>query len=127
LWCRDSKAFCERPFALEREQPENDKQSVDVAPDLEKVLRKPMGVGRIFFMGGCTRGFFQNFCRVGLALFYKTMFSHVPFYDFIFLLKEWMPSFACFLSNVCFVRVPSIVFLPCDASGVLTLVVLYYI
>jgi len=30
------KAFCERPFALYRQQAEKDKQNVDVAPPLEK-------------------------------------------------------------------------------------------
>ena len=35
------KAFCERPFELQRQQPEADKQNVDVAPLLEKFLRKP--------------------------------------------------------------------------------------
>jgi len=35
------KALCERPFALHRQQPENYKQNVDVAP-LEKFLRTPM-------------------------------------------------------------------------------------
>jgi len=32
LWCRNTKAFCERPFALQRPQPENNKQNVDVVP-----------------------------------------------------------------------------------------------
>jgi len=31
-WCRNSKAFCERPFALQRHQPEKDQQHVHVAP-----------------------------------------------------------------------------------------------
>jgi len=35
---RKRKAFCERPFALHRQQPEKDKRSFDVPP-LEKVLR----------------------------------------------------------------------------------------
>jgi len=33
--------FCERPFALQRQQPENNLQNVDVAP-LEKFMRTPM-------------------------------------------------------------------------------------
>ena len=39
-----SRAFslCERPFALQRQQPEKDKQNVDVAR-LEKILRTPKG------------------------------------------------------------------------------------
>jgi len=41
LWRRNRKAFCERPFALQRQQPENDKQNVDVPP-LEKFLQTPM-------------------------------------------------------------------------------------
>jgi len=32
LWCRNSKAFCERPFALQWQQPEKDQQHVCVAP-----------------------------------------------------------------------------------------------
>jgi len=33
LWCRKGKPFCERSFALHRQEPENDKQNVDdVAP-----------------------------------------------------------------------------------------------
>jgi len=36
------KTFCERPFALHRQQAERDKQNVDVAPALEKFLRTPM-------------------------------------------------------------------------------------
>jgi len=31
LWCRQGKALCERPFALHRQQPEMDKQNVDLA------------------------------------------------------------------------------------------------
>jgi len=30
LWCRKGKAYCERPFALHRQQPEKDKQYVDL-------------------------------------------------------------------------------------------------
>ena len=37
LWCRKGNAFCERPFALHRQQPEKDKQSVDVAPPTGKI------------------------------------------------------------------------------------------
>ena len=33
--------FCERPYAFHCQQPEHDKQNVDVAP-LEKFLRTPM-------------------------------------------------------------------------------------
>jgi len=29
---RKGKEFCERPFVLERQQPKNDKQNVDVPP-----------------------------------------------------------------------------------------------
>jgi len=32
LWFGKGKEFCERPFALHRYQPENDKQNIDVAP-----------------------------------------------------------------------------------------------
>jgi len=32
LWCRNGKAFCEGPFTLHRQQLENYKQNVDVAP-----------------------------------------------------------------------------------------------
>jgi len=42
LWCVKGKAFCECPFALHRQQPEKDKQNVDVALPLEKILRTPM-------------------------------------------------------------------------------------
>jgi len=38
---RKGKAFCERAFALHRQQPEKDKQNVSVAP-LEKFLRTPL-------------------------------------------------------------------------------------
>jgi len=31
IGCRNCKVFCERPFALQREQPEKDKQNVDFA------------------------------------------------------------------------------------------------
>jgi len=30
LWSRNSKAFCERPFALQRQQLEKDKQNVNI-------------------------------------------------------------------------------------------------
>jgi len=36
------EAFCERPFALHRQQPEKDKQNFDVTSHLEKFLRPPM-------------------------------------------------------------------------------------
>jgi len=32
LWCRNGKGFCEGPFALHRQQLENYKQNVNVAP-----------------------------------------------------------------------------------------------
>jgi len=32
LWFGKGKAFCERPIALHRQQPENDKHNVDAAP-----------------------------------------------------------------------------------------------
>jgi len=32
LCCGKGRAFCERPFALHRQQLERDKQNVDVAP-----------------------------------------------------------------------------------------------
>jgi len=32
LSCRNNKELCERPFALQRQQHEKDKQNVDVAP-----------------------------------------------------------------------------------------------
>jgi len=35
------KAFCERPSALHRQQPEHDKQNVDVSP-LQNFLHTPM-------------------------------------------------------------------------------------
>jgi len=41
LWCKNSKAFSERPFALQRQQLEKDKQNVDVAR-LKKFLRTSM-------------------------------------------------------------------------------------
>jgi len=46
--CTKGKALCERPFALHCQQPEKDKQNVDVAP-LEKFLRMPIerGLGAI--------------------------------------------------------------------------------
>jgi len=34
--------FCEGPIALQREQPDKDKQNADIAPYLEKFLRTPM-------------------------------------------------------------------------------------
>jgi len=37
LWCRNTKAFCERPFALQLQQPEKDKQNVHVFPLLENI------------------------------------------------------------------------------------------
>jgi len=42
LWCRKGKAFCERLFALHRQQPEKDKQNVDCDPPWGKFLRTPM-------------------------------------------------------------------------------------
>jgi len=39
--CRNSKAFCERPFALQGQQPEKDKRNVEVAAPLEKYLQTP--------------------------------------------------------------------------------------
>jgi len=36
---RKAKAFCERPFALHRQQPVKDKQNLDVSATLEKFLR----------------------------------------------------------------------------------------
>ena len=44
LSCRHSKQFCELPFALKRQQPETDKQNVDVAHPRENFLRTPMYV-----------------------------------------------------------------------------------
>jgi len=38
---RQGKAFCERPFALHRQEPTNDMQNVAFAP-VEKFLRAPM-------------------------------------------------------------------------------------
>jgi len=42
------KTLCDCPFALHRQQPEKDKQNIDVSP-LEKFLRMPMerGLGAI--------------------------------------------------------------------------------
>jgi len=42
------KAFCERPFALHRQQAEKDKQNVDVAPP-GKFLRTPMPMPVAYF------------------------------------------------------------------------------
>jgi len=41
LWFRNSKAFCEHPFALQRQQPEKDKQNVDVAPPWKNFCGRP--------------------------------------------------------------------------------------
>jgi len=38
---RKEKAFCERPFSLHRQQPENHEQNCDVAT-LEILLQMPM-------------------------------------------------------------------------------------
>jgi len=35
------EAFCERPFALHREQPESDIQIIDVAPTWKNFCRRP--------------------------------------------------------------------------------------
>jgi len=32
LWCEKSEAFCVRPFALHRQQPEEDELKIDFAP-----------------------------------------------------------------------------------------------
>jgi len=40
-----SKALCERPFALHRQQPENYKQNVDIAPIPEKIYADANGKG----------------------------------------------------------------------------------
>jgi len=40
-WCRNSKAFCECPFALQRQQPEKDAKCRRCTP-LEKFLRMPL-------------------------------------------------------------------------------------
>ena len=37
LWCRKGEAFCVRPFALHRQQPEKDKQNVDFVPPPGKI------------------------------------------------------------------------------------------
>ena len=36
LWCRNSKPLCERPSALQPQQPKKDKQNVHVVPLLEQ-------------------------------------------------------------------------------------------
>jgi len=36
-----SEAFCEHPFALQRQQPEKDKQNVDVAHPWKKFCGRP--------------------------------------------------------------------------------------
>jgi len=41
LWCRRGKAFSERPFALRRQQPENDKQKADIAPSWKNLCGRP--------------------------------------------------------------------------------------
>jgi len=41
MWCRKGEAFCERAFALYRQQPENEKQEATLPP-LENFLRTPM-------------------------------------------------------------------------------------
>jgi len=40
LCCTNSKAFCERPFELQRQQPVKDEQNVVVSP-LQKYLLTP--------------------------------------------------------------------------------------
>jgi len=48
--CRKGEAFCERPITFHRQQLENDKQNVNVAPPLEKFLCMPVsGVRHIFY------------------------------------------------------------------------------
>jgi len=42
LWFGKGKAFCEHPFALHRQQPENNAQNVDVAAH-GKICAEPMG------------------------------------------------------------------------------------
>jgi len=42
LWFRNSKAFCERPFTVQPQQPEKDDQNVAAAPTVEKFMRAPM-------------------------------------------------------------------------------------
>jgi len=42
--CRKGKALCERPFTLNRHQPEKYKQNIDVAP-MDKFLRTPIERG----------------------------------------------------------------------------------
>jgi len=37
LWRRNGKAFCERPFSLRRQQPETEKQNVNVIPPTGKI------------------------------------------------------------------------------------------
>jgi len=46
LWCRNRTPFCKRPFALQRQQLENNKQNVDVVP-LEKFLQTPVATSTL--------------------------------------------------------------------------------
>jgi len=41
LETRKAKAFCERTFALHRQQPEKDKRNFDVAPPWKKFCVRP--------------------------------------------------------------------------------------
>ena len=44
LWCRNSKAFCERPFPLQRQQPKNISNMMTLPTPLEKFMLSPMAV-----------------------------------------------------------------------------------
>jgi len=41
LWCKNSKAFRECPFALQHQLPEKDKQIVDIAPTPGRICGRP--------------------------------------------------------------------------------------
>ena len=52
VWCRNGKSFCERPFALQHQQPEKNMQNVDFPP-LKKCLLTPMLTPVFFLTFGC--------------------------------------------------------------------------
>jgi len=69
------ETFCERPFALHRQQPEKDKQKFDVAP-LEKFLQTPMDQWRTqkIFMGVFIQWYMVVIC-IWCALFVTSQFD----------------------------------------------------
>ena len=78
LWCRNSKAFCKRSFALQPEQPKRDKQNVHVVPLLEIFLPGPWLLSP--FNKLCTtelkiKQMYTLFCSFTLFIFYSWMFN----------------------------------------------------